>query len=326
MSKSSIRSGQLRFGPRQIAIPYTEFECDHQMAETYVGNPLAEVIPKDLTSSTVKLYTTPDLSTYLLKGSQWGPISLPPTLTALSISYQTGGGTTAYSENGSATGATPFSTGLSLSGTAQASAAVLPKAIPIITENSYDRVEFTHLFFYSTVVDKATILARATAIMAATVLTWPLFKPVSITLVLKGTKVSVSNRATYQLNVSLGSGGGGAVSQSSGAGAGEDTELSVEREVIPPTLHSAQSITVTSTTSHTATSSITIGGTAAPGSSGGTSTASATGTVAFAGLGATTPTTIPASGLYLYDMAFEPSPDFGNYIVHAVIFDFAQIA
>lgn len=323
----NARKGQLKYGPQQVIVPYVEFEVDRGEVDTWLGNPLVEVNPKDIGAATVKLYSVPDLSSFLLKGSQWGPISLPPTLESLSVSYQTGGGSTNYNETGSAVGLTPSSTGLSLSGTAQASASVVPKILAVVVDNSYDRVEFIHLFFMSTVVDKTTILARCTAIMGTAVTAWPLFKTRPVNLIVTGKKVSVSNRATFQFNISIGSSGGGATSQTSGTGEGEDIDISVESVNIPATLHSAFTLSGSATVTETATTAITVTGSSPfGGTEGGTSTATATGTVSTTSVAATSPTALPTSTLNLYDLSFEPTLTFGSYLVHAVLFNFAQLA
>lgn len=320
------RKGQLKYGPQQVIVSYVEFEVDKGDVDTWLGNPLAEVTPKDINSYTVKLYSIPDLSSFLLKGSQWGPIALPPTLESLSVSYQTGGGSTNYNETGSAAGLTPSSTGLSLSGTAQASASVVPKILAVVVDNSYDRVEFIHLFFMSDVVDKATILARCTAIMGTAVTAWPLFKTRPVNLIVTGKKVSASNRATFQFNISIGSSGGGATSQTAGVGEGEDTEITVESVNIPATLHNAFTLTGTTTVTNTATTAITVTGSSPfGGTSGGTSTAAATGTVSSTSITATTPAALPTTTLNLYDVAFEPTATFGSYLVHATLFFFGQL-
>lgn len=327
-SDGDLLKGQLLFGPRQIPVQYEQRSTKRIEADALVDakTPLTEVLPTNKSNSEVKHYAPLDLSDYFESYSTAGNIDLPNVLTSLSVVYTNGGSNADYTETANiAASGTSWSVGASVSGTAQASSFSLPKAIPLITPPTATNVQIINCYFFTTSLDTANILAILTAKLGATVLAWPLFKAKPITLILSGQKVSASARRDYQGSASD-SPSGVTLTQSDGIGTQFDYTPSVEIVEIPPTIHGAISLTVSGSQSHTGTTTVTVNGGVISGGGTSTVTALASSSVAFTSLSPTTPAALPTSGLYLYRVDTDTTTTYGNFLIHAQVFDFAQIA
>lgn len=324
-SKGKILLGQLLYGARQILIRFTQRSTDVESANALVGTPLTEITPVDGVNSTVKTYTQPDLSALFFVYETPGSIELPNVLSSLAVSYISGGGNGDYTETASAAASgTAWSVGASVSGTAQASSSCIPKLLFQIDTPVTTNVPLINCFFYSPTIDLATILAILTAKLGHTVLAWPVFKAKPITVTLIGSKMNGSIRADYQGSASNSS-SGVTLTQSDGLGDQYDFTPIIEQQQFPPTLHAGFSLTSSSSVAHTGTTTVTLSGGVISGGGTGTATATATASVTPTSISATTPTALPTSGLYLYRLDPGDSTTFGNYFIHATVFDFASI-
>lgn len=322
---------QLIFGSRRLDIPYEEWVSDWEHAQAYVGQPHFEVTKKDFDSYTIRAFGDVDLSGFWLTydGIE-RRMRLPDVLTELTLTYEKGGGSTTYTESGVSTATGNYSVGMSLAGTAQASAFTIPKLIPNITETWSFNPPVSHYFYYGQAFDQATIIAKLAAKLGVAVNPWPIFKPESLIFKMVGTRVNASGRATAQ-GSAMSRGADASATESHGFGFGLDIAPVIETQTIPPTLHGAFTLSPSSDgESHTGVTLIGATGIISTGG-GGTATAASTGSVTPTSVSATSPTALPTSGLYLFDFDVQPDAEFANagsnwYFAHAVIFDFAKIA
>lgn len=320
MGLGRLLYGQILEGRRKVPVSYTEQVVPTEIARTLQGNPNYEIIPLDEAAAKVKIYGNPNLANYFVSLMTTGPVELPSIL-ALSNSFVQGGGDSTYSESGAAAGTGSYSIALNLSGNAQASAYVMPEVTFTVWNKSMPRAPITRCWFYAP--DEATALSILTAKLGATVSAWPTFREEPVTLQLLSQKVTASQRQSYQASIANHT-SGTSLMQSSGAGNGFDFSPELRTLQIPPTLHGAITLGGTATQSQTATGTISLTGT---GAGGGTSTATATaqGIVSPTSITATSPTDIPHTGLYLYQLDMEPNDVFQNNFVHAIVVNFALL-
>lgn len=325
-SSGRLTHGQKLFGVHQIPVPFTRIMDEAvTTADPLVGQALTEIEPKDRQASEVTVLGPIDLSSYWL-----GPIAgehnipLPKVLTALTPEYEQGGGANSYSESATSSETGWTGVGLSLSGSAQASAYNIPKLLPVIQEVWGDPLPVNHYYYFGQAFDISTILSKLSAKLGETVSQWPIFKPESLHFVLLGEKSNASARVSLQGSVSSGPNGSSS-SLSEGEGAGLEISPSVELMDIPPTLHTGITLSISTSPSFAAAASISATG-AISGAPSVASTAEANSVIAPSIVTATSPTALPTSGLYLYATDVEPSETFGWFYVHVIIFDFATIA
>jgi hypothetical protein len=321
---------QLIFGARRLDIPYEEWVSNWAEAQQYVGQPHFEVTKKDYDSYNIRAFGDVDLSGFWLAyAGIERRMRLPDVLTSIELTYEKGGGGTTYTEVGTSTASGDYSVGMSLAGSAQASAFVIPKLIPQVTETWSFNPPVMHYFYYGHLFDQTTILALLTEKLGVPVLAWPIFKPESLIFKLVGSKVNASGRATAQGSAAAHS-SGTAATGSIGFGEGRDYAPVIETMTIPPTLHDAITLSPGSDTeSHTGETSIGATGVVILASTG-TATADAAGSVTPTSISATSPTALPSSGLYLFDFDVQPDAEMANsganwYFAHAVIFDFSVL-
>lgn len=323
-SPGVVERGQLMYGPRQVSVAYTQESLPIADANAAIGDPFTEITPTNRQNSEKKVYAIPDLSGFFLKYTGYSNIDLPNVLTSLSIDFVKGGSDSGYTEIATAGATGLFSIGVSVSGTAQASAFCVPKPLYAIDTPATTNVPVINCFFYTTDLSTANILSILTAQLGATVLAWPVFKAKPLTLTLTGMKASATARADYQASASVGSSGSSA-SQSDGLGKGFDLTPSVEQVQLPPTIHGSFSLTGSDTQTNGAATSVVVSGGIISGGGSGSAGATATGTVTPTSISATSPAALPSSGLYLYKVNPETSPIFNNYFVQAIVFDFSTL-
>lgn len=324
-SKGKTLLGQLLYGARQIIIRFTQISMDVESANALVGTPLTEITPVNDVNSTVKTYTQPDLSGIFIVSETYGNIDLPNVLSSLTVSYISGGGDGNYTETASAAASgTAWSVGASVSGTAQATASCIPKLLYQIDTPVTTNVTLINCFFYSPTLDQTTILAILTAKLGHTVSAWPVFKVKPITVTLIGSKMNGSIRADYQGSASNSS-SGVTLTQSDGLGDQYDFTPIIEQQQFPPTLHGSFTLTGSGSVSHAGTTTVTLSGGVISGGGSGTATATASASVSPTNISTTVPSSLPTSGLYLYRLDPGDSTTFGNYFIHATVFDFASI-
>lgn len=326
-SLGELLNGQLLLERhKQFIVPFTQQMMDKVSADALVGQALTEITPKDRDASEVRVYGPIDLSAFVLQAPGIERrMRLPDVMTALTVTYEQGGGDTDYTETNTNSATNPTSVGVSLRGQAQASSFNIPKLVPVTTETWSFNQPVQHVWFYvQGSVTLAAVLARLTTIMGATVLAWPVFKPESITMTLVGTRVNGTCQVSFQASVASYS-GSSAVS-SFGSGKGLEYSPIIEIQHIPATLHGAFTLSTTSDVTHTATASIaSVGGPITGGGASSTSV-SASASVSPTTISATSPAALPSSGLRLFDFELEPSEQYGWFFGHAILFDFAVLA
>jgi hypothetical protein len=265
--------------------------------------------------------------------------SLPSVLTSVTgVWHEASGNADSSSDwRGLAVGRSRSLSG-SESASVQASASLIPEIIPVIREYPSSRIPTTsHFFFEPMPVSLSDIMGRSGASAQ-----WPVFKPESVTFILKGTKVAVLASASAQAAFSTGDNAvTGSVDMTKGKGESFDYSPVVNAVTLPPTLHGAISVT---TPTHAAVNITAHAEAKWIGDAGGTleestglpewdtvngfpsvtseqdSVASATGSISPTSLTATVPTAIPTSGVYLVDSKVEPY-DFGYAKVYAETVD-----
>lgn len=318
--------GQLMYGARQVIVQYFQWSVDIVTAATFLGQQFTEITPTDQANSEVKVYTPPDLSSIFEQFTTSEDVELPNVLSSLSVVYTNGGGDADYTESGTGSAAgTSFSIGLSVSGTATASASSIPKLLYTIDTPVSQKVPLINCVFFTPTIDQATILSILTTKLGATVLAWPLFKTKPLVVTLFGGRTTASGRADYSGSVSS-SAAGATITRSSGFGTGIDYTPVIEQQQFPPMLHGAFTLTASSSVAHTGIATVIVSGGPISGSSFGVATAGAASSVTPTSISATSPASIPTSGLYLYSLSVSESLTFGNYLVNAKVFDFASIA
>lgn len=199
----------------------------------------------------------------------------------------------------------------------------------------------TH-FTYSATAGGAALAGHSAAsgTLAPTISTWPVFRPVSHTLTLKGMQVSLQQSAdSHHQDHWNTSDLSKAISPFSGSlseGQGKDVGVTVRTVTIPPTIHPLITLSSTSDTADAATTvkanipAITGTG-LAPSFSSVTNeptplTLTATGSVTPTSLATTGhQTSIPVAGLYLYQIDTSPYK-YGYATVRAILVDFSFFA
>lgn len=330
---SSLRQGQQLDKQTGITQPFTEQDMQVALAEPLVGTANVEITPSDRNSSLVRTYVIPsaDILAFSRTFLTTGAVELPETLSTPTAVFETNSGEGASSETatGASVGSNP-NLSLSISSSAQSSAALLPDLQILIQPHAQSNMPLTKVLFYSAEGDTmADILTRLAAIMGVTVLAWPKFdsskKPIAFTL--KGQNASIAAGATVKESVSAGD--TDTYIQSTGTSDSYSIGSSIKTINVPPTIHTG--ITISGPTA-----SDTIDATAeaimdsAPGWTGLSSTETATATVAASvspsSVAATSPVSaIPSSGLYLYHLDGELSPYAGYATQYAVIFNFSDL-
>ena len=143
--------------------------------------------------------------------------------------------------NGAATGSS-YSLSGSEQGDAASSASLRPELIIDIEQPSGSNLQGTAYFFYietvNNVVTPAAFLDRLNTLCAAPVSRWPIFRPVSHTILAQGAKATVRADASGSASVSY-SENSQSVTSSTGKGSSYDVGLALSSVVIPPTIHPA---------------------------------------------------------------------------------------
>lgn len=330
--ESTVRYGQQLDRQTGISESFTEEDMQVALAKPMVGNPNVEITPTDKNSSLVRTYDIPgaDILAFSRSFIETGAIDLPDTLTSPTSVYETNSGEGASSETatGASVGTNP-NLSLSITASAQSSASVIPDLQILVKPNSRSVKPVLKVLFYSAEGDTMSdILTRLTAIAGASVTLWPDFDgakmPIAFTL--KGQQASVSAGATVKQSVSVGD--TTTYIQSEGVNDSYQLGSSVKTINVPPTIHGALTISgAPSSTSVDAVATATMdAGTNWTGLSQ-TETASATVAAAItpSSVSATSISSIPSSGLYLYKLSGELSPYAGYATQYAVIFDFADL-
>lgn len=296
------------------------------------GEPNAELHPNDYNSSVSRTYDAV-AAQYLAFTPFSYPIeipniNLPDVLNSLYVVYNTskGEGTAEDNGEGVATGSS-YSISLSVSSKANSSLSIVADVVPQIQQTwGADIPAIEYYFFVQGNQTRAGILTRLGTIIGTTVLAWPLFHPVAHTISAQSGQVSISSGSSAQQSVSV-SDSSSSVSKSIGTSKQLEQGASLRITSITPTLHGA----------------LTIGNPSESGTVKASSKAVMTGSsddMVFGDygvddfyepstplsvevfpktLGATTPSDIPRSGLYLYRTNFQEIEDDILLVVAQVI-------
>lgn len=329
---STVRYGQQINRETGIAEPFTEQDTQVALAKPLVGTSDVEITPTDRNSSLVRTYTIPtaDILAFSRTFVETGAIDLPDTLTSPTAVYETHSGEGASSETatGASVGSNP-NLSLSISSSAQSSAGLIPDLQILVKPNSRSVKPLTKVLFYSAEGDTmADILTRLTALVGSTVLLWPDFDgakmPIAFTL--KGQQASISASATVKESISAGS--TDTYIQSTGTSDSYSLGSSIKTINIPPTIHPLLTIAdPLETLSIDADAEAIMD--SGPGwvglSASETATSTVTASVTPSSVAATTISSIPSSGYYLYRLSGELSPYAGYATQYAVLFNFADL-
>ncbi len=290
-------------------------------AATVVADPLSEytIINEALSLKRTIVVPTAALAAYLVSLPTTCNLDIPDVLTGIEIDWNetgdTGGFTTTLD-----VGTDPrenYELSTSESGSAHSSAGHIPSIRPVVKEYRANNIpSTTHYFFLPLPVTAGQILAKVSATA------WPIFKPESVSITLKGAKKSVQSSVSASASQSH-SDEGDRILVQTGEGDGYDIGLNSSVETIRPTIHAAITLsgTATKSTNIEAESSVAWSGTNFP-TVAVTKTASATvaASVSPTSIGATSPAAVPTSGIYLVSAKVETF-DWGYVMVAAETFD-----
>lgn len=332
MSDGRLLHGQLYDPNEDMIIPYTEQMRDKPSADQALGDARTEITPNDRDSSVVKVFGDPtNIDTYSINFPGTVNINLPDVLESVSVTFnQTKGEGNSVEEGDGASVGSSASLSLALGARAQASTSMIPDVNPVIKQYWGSNVPCQHYLFYEEGnPTAASIITRLNALTGGTVNSWPMFKPVAHTFTCFGQEMSLSVEANVKQYVAI---SGGDTTHTWGVGTGENysTGASVRSVRIPPTIHDAITIsvpTLSDTISATAQSSWPAG-TNWPAQDSGVVTLSSgtlSATVTPTSLAATSPASIPTSGLYLYETRVDPWK-YGFCRIYATVVDFSVFA
>lgn len=325
----------------EIVVPYFEDPPGSGiLATVYDNDEYCEITPLDAHSARVRLYNVEEIDAILAGTSIVVPttiprIDLPAVLQSVTAVYNTATGAGTDSHPASQQLILLFGTGsgaLTPSSSSQGSAAITPDIQVAIQERylvNVSAMEYT--FYLPSGSTMANVITKLVSLGATGVQAWPQFRPVSHTFTLIGQSVSVSAKA----DTTTGGGGtteSGQASYQYGNGSSSEIGITTITKTIPPTIHGA--ITVIGDVSVTATAeadadasstSFTAAGVYfGPISNTISKSQDVTATVSPDSLPATTPASIPSSGLYIYSL--NPGPaEFGQIIFQAIVVDFATL-
>lgn len=313
-----------------------------------IGNASTEVRPGDYNERTAIKKTYSDPSVILDAFHEAYPShvnlgnELPDVLEDILVDWDEDSAIGESSDGGSglSTGDANISLSLSLSasGSGQGSASLIPSITPVIRSYFARRVpSVQHVIFLPLPITEAQIRTKLSAILTpVTVLAWPQFRPQSHIFTLKGGLTNVSCSAKAQCHASISyvrvdETVGSATSNTESEGEGYDVSInrSVQKVIIPPTIHGSISFTSgehTKTKTTTATAeAVVAGGTNFPGASSNiTKEVTVNGSITPTSISATSPTTIPSSGLYLYKVDVSMYRH-GYAMIVAEVIDFSNL-
>lgn len=217
------------------------------------------------------------------------------------------------------------------SGDAASSLTLRPELVVDIEQPSGSNLQGTAYFFYietvNNVVTPSAFMDRLATLCGSPLSRWPIFRPVSHTLIAQGGKASVRADASGSASVSA-STNNLTVTRSVGEGTSYDVGLAINSVVIPPTLHPAMNIEDAEerTAVVSATANAQWVGTRFPSINiSSTARHAVRAAVTPTSLPATVPTDIPRSGLYVVESKVQPHK-WGWAKCSAIVIDANQFA
>lgn len=346
-----LLNGQQYLDDLDIIVQFTE---QITTPDAQLGNARTEITPIDNKKQRVRIIAanTDALDSYVATYPSTTDVQFPDILVSLNVTWNEKYDSATSTHSAADQYFHIFNSGsggFDPDARVSASASVIPDVQPVRRQIWGQDIPVTNWILY--VPNNSTqteILARLTIEAAATVNAWPVFKPESIVLTLKGQQVSVSAQADTHANFSMNTDSSGALSSTTktarkGSGQAKEFGTTIRTIEIPPTLHAAITIsqgdaehaqTVTATAVANTTGIYFQSGsnspvlvtdisnlTNAPVPTSGT----ASGAITPRSIGATSPTTVPSSGLYLRRMQTEPYR-WGYMRVIASVVDFSIFA
>lgn len=345
---SNMEWGQTIDATTGVAIPFVQFTAPYtqnaagERVTGYEGQDNTEIQPKGDTEAQIRI-TDPDnalgaiLDALVVSNATTIPsISFPPTLTGVTVTFNTNEGAGVDSHPADQQSFTVYGSGsgtLNPTSNSQGSASIIPDAQPIIEERFHENVDAMEYTIYGENGDTPSdIRGKLGTLISATILAWPQFKPKSITLTVQGQSASVSAKADTRVFAG-GTTDSGSAGYEYGNAQSKETGVQTKSIRISPTLHGAITITGASDTATAAADADASTDIFAPGSLGeqpaipNTKSVSVdvTGSVTPTSITATTPAAIPTSGLYARSIT-AGSQQFGiRTIYQIIVVDFANL-
>lgn len=289
--------------------------------QTYIGNQWSLLEQGSANTDALDAYMVTFPSTT-------NSLSIPDVLEGVDVTWSTANSDGEFDSewDGIVVGTTKYELSGSESGTSDGSASVIPELVFNIRQYWGRNIPSTlHFFFMPIPVTASQILTRLGAFQ------WPVFQPKSHVIALKGSRIGVNARASANASVSY-NGGGYSQNRSQGEGGGADVSVTNNTRAIPPTIHGLINFTGDTSKSISVSAVTSVGwtgtGTPVPLPSADatyTKTLNATGSVSPTSLAATTPASIPSTGIYLIRSSIEIW-GYGYAMVMAETVDAADIA
>jgi hypothetical protein len=351
MSDGAILHGQ-QFDPRGVGIKrrFTEQVLDYDGPDTArvsgaEGATATELDPIDRAAVRQRIWDVAAITAEYLAANISFPgktvvSSLPNVLQNYTVTYNKSSGAGADNHPSSQQAfviTDGGSASLSPRAKAQGSAAIIADVTWEIKTLLGVQVDCTHYYFYlATPATLAQVLTKLTTLAAATVTNLPVFKPQTHQVKVYGGQVSLQASADTTVSAGWSENSAGTITSTSkayayGDGYSKEVGLTTRILTIPPTIHGALNVIGSNTDTETVivtvvANTMAIGPTVPVGAITNAPipiTATVTAGVTPTGFSATSPASIPASGLYLVDHDATPA-EFGLVLVHAVVVDFAQ--
>jgi hypothetical protein len=308
-----------------IGIPYT---IDRKVMGADIGDVSKEITPVDFIRADVKALdltaAETALAAFVLSFPGTTNIQFPDILVSVTGIIEKTQGDGTYDESGSGGWSGQGSASLSIRGTGQASAAIIPDlAVNIKSIYGNNIPTMQYLFFLLMPVTAAQVLTRLTALVGSSVTAWPKFVPEAHTFTLVGQRLSLQVTANANW-MSGGSDSGDQFATSAGDGFSNEVGLTVRTVRTPPTIHGAISVggDVADTENLTADASAYADSTA---NAYRTESSSVAGSITPTTLSATSgATSIPASGKRLLRVNAAPYK-LGYAKIECEVVDFADV-
>lgn len=259
-------------------------------------------------------------------------LNLPDVLESVTVQWNESEGSGAFSSdwNGAASGAS-YSLSGSESGSAEGSASVVPEITFNILQYYVSKLDASRYFFFLPIVSNEITDAQILAKLPPGVVKWPVFKPKSHMISLKGGSISVQARASASAGASWSS-STSSQELTEGEGGSQSRSVTHNSRNIPPTIHGTISFGSGASRTVTASADASVGWTGS-GSPVPLPSANAqysieqsiTGSVFPTSLPATSPSSIPTSGLYWVKTNIV-NWKYNYVMVEAIVFDASQLA
>ena len=273
------------------------------------ANVTVQPVNEDRSLRIVEEVPVESLSSYVLSFPVQIDVQLPNVLKKIEIvwSDQYSQGSFSSDWSGAAAGTKSFSLSGSESGSATSSVSLKPELVIDIEQPWGSDVSATSYYFFMR--QGETIEGRLNSLGVSGVKRWPMFKPVSHTILLEGASGAVKANVSAAASKGWQNGNGDSWDRTSGKGTEYDIGTSFTTVNIPPTIHGAISISGGSSKERLVTAAANVGwyGYNFPTvfvNSIAQKTVKAS--VTPDSLPATSPTEIPKSGVYIIKSSIEP--------------------